>query len=123
MRFSHTHESAQSAISPPGSRIDEDTQAIIAQVIDALTNGGAGCFLLFFGDFSVTVGVDCVAAFLTTFLAKLLDGLALLFIDDSVLIGVELLEEFRGLEDEARSSPKSASFFSKVRSAWDELAG
>ncbi|MGB7405271.1 MAG: molecular chaperone DnaJ [Pacificimonas sp.] len=34
----------------------------------------------------------------------------------------ELLEEFRGLEDEARSSPKSAGFFSKIREKLDEFA-
>jgi|TARA_R100000501_G_scaffold13654_3_gene24890 molecular chaperone DnaJ len=34
----------------------------------------------------------------------------------------ELLEEFRMLEVDARSSPKSANFFSKMREKWDELA-
>ncbi|MBZ6379670.1 molecular chaperone DnaJ [Pacificimonas flava] len=35
----------------------------------------------------------------------------------------ELLEEFRGLEAERPSSPRSAGFFSKIRNKWDELAG
>ena len=35
----------------------------------------------------------------------------------------ELLEEFRSLEPEARSSPRSANFFSRMREKWDELAG
>ena len=35
----------------------------------------------------------------------------------------ELLEEFRTLEPEARSSPRSANFFSRMRDKWDELAG
>ncbi len=35
----------------------------------------------------------------------------------------ELLEEFRTLEADARSNPRSANFFSKMREKWDELAG
>lgn len=35
----------------------------------------------------------------------------------------ELLEEYRSLEVEAGSCPKSASFFTRLRDKWDELAG
>ena len=35
----------------------------------------------------------------------------------------ELLEEFRSLDEEVRSSPRSANFFTKIRDKWDELAG
>lgn len=35
----------------------------------------------------------------------------------------ELLEEFRTLEAERPSSPKSANFFTRIREKWDELAG
>ena len=66
-----------------------------AAFFDTLTDGRMCGFLFFTGYFSVAVCVDGVAAFLATLIAKLLDGLALLSVDFSVLIRVKLLKEFR----------------------------